>query len=86
MHNKLKKLINPILNKQTARSALLNVMEPRADLLHSGDEFTTPKLLHKEERRKFCDSDFGIEVNDILMATRKYEMIENKGCQRYKKI
>jgi hypothetical protein len=86
MHSKLRKINNPVLNKQTTRSALINVIELRADLLDSGDEFTTPRLLHDEERRRFCDGEFGMEVNDILMATRKYEMISNNGCQRYRKL
>ena len=85
MHHKLRKINNPVLNKQTTHSALINVIELRADLLDSGDEFTTPRLLLDEERRNFCNREFGIEVNDILMATRKYEMIDNKGCQRYRK-
>lgn len=86
MHNKLRKITNPVLEEQTTHSGLINIIEKRADLLDSGDEFTTPRLLHDEERRKFCDSEFGIKVNDILMATRKYEMTENKGCQRYRKL
>lgn len=77
---------NPVMLLQVSLGGLLNVIEKRADLLLSGDEFSVKQLLYPKEKKLFCNPEFGRDINDILLATRKYVMISNNGCQRYKKI
>lgn len=77
---------NTVMLLQVSLGGLLYVIEKRADLLLSGDEFEVPQLLYPLEKKLFCSPELGRDVNDILMATRKYIMISNNGCQRYKKI
>ena len=85
--SKLKKLkLYPILEEQTTRSNIYDAIKLRSELLDSGEIFSSPSLMSDSEYNRFRCRELWLDANDILMATRKYEMISNNGCQKYKKL